>query len=456
MNTSDFLIANTHININHKELLEDLLKSAKSVKIICPFISINRAKWLAKTIPDDCDAQIITEISKSGIISGIQSPKIHEHLLTNEIKVNFFSSNLHAKVFWIDHEHILITSANLTDNGLENNFEVGAYFCKSKGPKLAEKITFDEIVTRITTLWDDLKVKSTPLTLSQVEEFKELEEKSKEVRKQIEELDFPEFSTAFSPMAKDCLNPSQVDIEIQGSNIFRGFKESDWDAFDHGLEWSPENLEFVKKHLTEKIHPILKNFYENLRLSRNLTINLESFNVGYSHNRWVKNYMPNYRYLWLVRNREGLRKNTHIGEPSFIFGLGKAENGKWFEVRSGIEELNESKLSDFGKAYFRNVLANIDEVISHYHALSGDWNITHENHHDQFPETIKANQISKEILQSLCNEYLRSEKISDIHLRKSYFLEDANDKKTLLSSKIMDSLAEDMKHLNYFFNLAHQ
>ena len=39
METSNFLIANTHKNINHFEKIEELIKNSKQDRIICPFIS---------------------------------------------------------------------------------------------------------------------------------------------------------------------------------------------------------------------------------------------------------------------------------------------------------------------------------------------------------------------------------------------------------------------------------
>lgn len=457
MEISQFLISNTHKNVNHLEKLTELLNNSKRVRIICPFISKEKAEWLIGFVNNERSIEIITELTPTGIATGIQLPSTLRTLVNGGISVGYLTGNLHAKVFVFDDDEILITSANLTNNGLENNFEVGVLFEKKRAPMLAKDVTFEKVYARFIVLWNDLKVKETLLNEASLCELEEIEEKTIHLRQELNNMPQIE-GRPFSPIQKACENLSQVDIELQASSLFKGFSEKDWTAFDHGLSFNPENLKIVKQLLTDNIHPVLKRFYEEFRFARNLEVKLDQFDKGFSINRWVKNYFPDYRYLWLTKKREGKNPIAHIGEPSFIVGMGKmSDRGHWFEVRAGVEELNEPSLTPYGEALLRNMRDEIDVVITKFQQLGSKWLITNENNYSNgMYAEYQANQMSKEILLNIIHKHLKRRKIADFHIVRRYFMNDPDDKKLLTSSKILDSIATDMNTLRYFFELAHK
>ena len=458
MEVSNYLIANTHNNVTHESTLEDLIKSAKfSVKIICPFISKSRVEWLEELINDDTYLEVITELTSRGIASGVQSPSTLKILNSLGAKVSYLRGGLHAKVFIIDNEKILITSANLTNNGLRNNFELGVLFEKERGPFLAKKVDYDSIKARVNNLWNYLKNTEVLYDEDTIEELIKYETKTKELRNELSNFKIQGLDTNFKNKQSDCMNLGQVDIELQAGFMFKGFDENDWGVFDHGYTVvEAEKLIAYKNQLTLKTEPVLKKFYNALRHANNLSVELDHFNEGYSKNRFVKLFYPNYRYLWLAKKDKRVRSNNHIGIPTYIFGMGNDSDGNWFEIRTGVEELNEPKITEYGLRLMSNMKNNINECVAKLSRLDDCWEITHEKEIASVPNKFKANETSKERLLSICNYYINSEKISDFHIRKTYFFSRSGDNKLLTTSKLMESVTKDIEALNYFFNLSHR
>jgi hypothetical protein len=435
-----------------------LIKKSNRIRIICPFISKNRAEWLVKFCSDERKIEVITEITKRGIVTGVQLPSTLKVLVDGGVNVSFIGGNLHSKIFWFDDEKIMITSANLTSNGLENNFEVGVLFDRLRGPFLAKDIDYFKIQKRISNLWTDLKRKETPLNLQNLAELLKVENETQEVRKVVLSQSYGDIGIKFNPYLKECANLSQVDIDLEAGDLFKGFKKEDWSAFDHGFkEVTKENVDKLKQILTEKIQPILQRFYENFQFARDLPVKLEEFDKGYSRNRWVKNFFPDYRYLWLVRKRDNKNPVQHISEPSFIIGMGKHQSrGYWFEIRMGVEELNEPRLTNFGRNFLINMKNDISKVVEELHRLGDGWMITHENNiHESFSE-VSTKAVTKEMLSSMLDKHLSDEKIADLHIRRQYYMSDPKDLEILTTPKIITSIAADMKSLLYFFELAHR
>ncbi|WP_408097364.1 phospholipase D-like domain-containing protein [Peredibacter sp. HCB2-198] len=455
MNVSDYIIANTHKNINHLEKITELIKCSHQVRIICPFISMERAKWLATFVTEERSVEVITEVTLRGIATGVQLPSVLNFMIEKGIKVSYIEGNLHAKVFIFDGSRILISSANLTNNGLENNFEVGVLFEKPRGPFLAKNIDYQAIYYRISNLWSDLKIKAHFLNEESIQPLLAKEDETAEFRRALSVYSNQKHN-GFNPISKDCENPSQVDNELQGGWLFKGFRQEDWKAFDHGLEFNTQNLEKVKQLLTDKINPVLMRFYENFRFAHNLEVKLDYFDYGFSLNRWVKNYFPDYRYLWLTRSQEEKSSLQHIGVPSFIVGMGKdPQKGHWFEARMGVEELNLSKLSFYGRQFLENMIENIDVVVQKLKDLGPGWVLTHEPTGKEFCGEYPAHSIEQDFLMKLFQDHLISGKIADFHIRRKYFLSSPEELKIVQSPKIIEAIARDMNSLIYFFELAH-
>ena len=458
MNISDFLISNLYENIHHRDTLEELIQKSGSIRIICPFISFSGAEWLIGNLNENTKIEVITEVSVRGIISGFQDPDVLKFLYDSGARVSYLEKGLHAKLFWFDQEKVVITSANLTENGLKHNFELGVLIAKDNFPKISNDIGFKELNTRLNNLWIFLKQMEVPFNEDVYRKLMEIKIESEATRnaiKAMEEKYREEVKSKYETFKRNCNNTSQIDIEIQGTMMFQGFKKADWNVFDHGLELSDENLNIVKDNYTEKINPLLMKFYRQLRHSRELSFKLDYFQSGCSHNRQLKKRFPNNRYLHLMRKRKGKWPTTHIGEPSFIIGMGK-DDRSWLEVRTGVEEIYKDKLTPFGFNLLVNMRRNIDLVVERFLELGDGWRLSHGNIERDEREEILASGMTKEGLLAIINEYLKSQKVADFHVRKKYFLDIEEDERIITSSELINSIARDMSSLYYFFNLAHE
>lgn len=103
----------------------------KELLISSPFINLEGVKILLNAIKrkNKLKLTFITNLSTQNIVKGITEPEAfleiyNRYKIFSEIKI-FNLGNLHAKLYLVDEEMVIITSANLTTGGLINNFEYG-------------------------------------------------------------------------------------------------------------------------------------------------------------------------------------------------------------------------------------------------------------------------------------------------------------------------------------------
>ncbi len=109
--------------------LQTLLQEAsREILIASPFINVEGVKLIEKKIEKKNEMQIfiLTNLSAQNIISNVTQPKAILKLCEG-FKTASISSlhRLHAKIYVIDERVSLITSANLTQGGLKENYEYG-------------------------------------------------------------------------------------------------------------------------------------------------------------------------------------------------------------------------------------------------------------------------------------------------------------------------------------------
>ncbi len=111
------------------EFINIISKTKSELFISTPFINIEGVKVLSRSVNKDIesiDLSLITSLTPRNIINGITEPKalleLYKHF--NQVRISSLGK-LHAKVYLIDNEIGIITSANLTTGGLVNNFEYG-------------------------------------------------------------------------------------------------------------------------------------------------------------------------------------------------------------------------------------------------------------------------------------------------------------------------------------------
>lgn len=110
------------------EFIYIVSKTKKELFISSPFINVAGVKILSDSIQTKSSVRIslITNLTTQNIINRITEPAALLELYKQFDQVNISSlGKLHAKVYLVDNEIGIITSANLTSGGLINNFEYG-------------------------------------------------------------------------------------------------------------------------------------------------------------------------------------------------------------------------------------------------------------------------------------------------------------------------------------------
>lgn len=109
------------------EFIKAVAWSKRRILLCAPFIKRDETSKLLKEKQSDVDLVVFTNayiphyISQSSDISAVED-------MINSGATVYSYDNLHAKVYMFDDEKAIITSGNLTHNGLNRNFEYGVLF----------------------------------------------------------------------------------------------------------------------------------------------------------------------------------------------------------------------------------------------------------------------------------------------------------------------------------------
>ncbi|WP_171011436.1 phospholipase D family protein [Haloimpatiens lingqiaonensis] len=156
---------------NHKksncigEQLKQIIVGAKDeIIIIVPYIAMNQLINILDTL-DGIKIKILTRLSLEDFINNSSDINILNKLIKKtNIQIRYYS-NLHAKIYVIDGEKAIVTSANFTQNGMYNNLEYGV---------LVEG-DLKDIMQDINNLWNNAGVVNEELIASIREEINVLE-----------------------------------------------------------------------------------------------------------------------------------------------------------------------------------------------------------------------------------------------------------------------------------------
>ncbi len=103
----------------------NLVKESESNIYLCsPFIKKDIADKILENRKDGIEMVIITSANISNFLCGSLDISAIKKLIKNGFTVRNYQ-NLHAKIYIFDRKKALVTSANLTNNGLYNNYEYG-------------------------------------------------------------------------------------------------------------------------------------------------------------------------------------------------------------------------------------------------------------------------------------------------------------------------------------------
>lgn len=139
------------------------IKDAKKDIILCaPFVKKNIIKEIIDNKQKDTNMILITSSSLPSFVTGASDVEAIEMLLNNRIQV-INHQQLHAKIYLFDKMKAIITSANLTHNGLNKNYEYGVLLDDIKA---IEQITND-----LDSLTKD-KISSGEFNSSMIDEIK--------------------------------------------------------------------------------------------------------------------------------------------------------------------------------------------------------------------------------------------------------------------------------------------
>ncbi len=108
------------------KFLNLISNSKKSIKITSPFVKENICDDILKVKQPSSSFELITSFKLMNIHSGsVDIEGLEKIIKNNGIVKNF--SKLHAKIYLFDDKEVVISSANLTNGGLLNNYEYGIY-----------------------------------------------------------------------------------------------------------------------------------------------------------------------------------------------------------------------------------------------------------------------------------------------------------------------------------------
>jgi len=112
-------------NEQHEIIKEKMAMIKNELLIISPFLSYETCLFIKDIIDrNDIVCQIITKFDSDDFRANVNSLLGQKILVESGVTI-FSLSNLHAKLYIFDRESAIITSANFTKKGLENNFELG-------------------------------------------------------------------------------------------------------------------------------------------------------------------------------------------------------------------------------------------------------------------------------------------------------------------------------------------
>ena len=131
-----------------KDSFFSLIKEANKEMLFCaPFIKKEIVDEILSNRKPGVVLEVITSANLANFVNGSLDVEAIKTLLEAGIKVLNFQ-NLHAKIYLFDNKKALVTSANLTNNALYNNYEYGLLLHED------EKETVDAIYSDFIMMMD--------------------------------------------------------------------------------------------------------------------------------------------------------------------------------------------------------------------------------------------------------------------------------------------------------------
>jgi len=122
-----------------KDFLELVTNTRSSIKITSPFIKEGICDEMLVKTNDSVKIDLITSFKLPNIHSGSLDIEALQKIINHNGTVNSLSK-LHSKIYLFDNKEVIISSGNMTNGGMLNNFEYGIY---SNDKSLVSKVVDD-------------------------------------------------------------------------------------------------------------------------------------------------------------------------------------------------------------------------------------------------------------------------------------------------------------------------
>ncbi|MFZ3131898.1 MAG: phospholipase D-like domain-containing protein [Desulfosporosinus sp.] len=130
----------TIVNSPWKDMFFELIASSKeNIKICSPFIKTSVVTELYKRKRPKVNVELVTNFNLANFHKRSSDLDAVNMVLCNNHQVCNFQ-HLHAKIYLFDENSVVITSANLTESGLQKNYEYGVF---SNDIGLVNKVSSD-------------------------------------------------------------------------------------------------------------------------------------------------------------------------------------------------------------------------------------------------------------------------------------------------------------------------
>lgn len=112
----------------------DLVRTSQEQLLASPFIKASVAKMILDNKPTDSNISLMTSYKLTNFYRNSSDLTALKYFIEKQIEVRSHPT-LHAKTYIFDSERAIITSANLTLGGLQNNYECGVLIYDSNTVK---------------------------------------------------------------------------------------------------------------------------------------------------------------------------------------------------------------------------------------------------------------------------------------------------------------------------------
>jgi len=106
------------------DIFMGLVKTSKEQLFASPFVKNNVTGMVIKNRPEDAQISLLTSYKLTNFYRGSSDLQALSDCIKNNIEVKSHS-RLHAKTYIFDSQRAIVTSANLTLGGWQNNYECG-------------------------------------------------------------------------------------------------------------------------------------------------------------------------------------------------------------------------------------------------------------------------------------------------------------------------------------------